>query len=466
MRAPPASSADTISLQSRLLPDEHRRIFEAELAGWFPALKWLVKEFRLRVGYETPDEEAGVQFWIDRYERQRGPILPGPSDPRVQIWETADEPAMPGTADEVLQARRWRREDVARRMDEFFELKRRLCPHAPVLVPLQQLQHYEAPRYSSAKKRHAALHQFTEPTRERSIVKPQGAQSQATRTSTPGKRRPSQGKVMVREPANRLFPMSIPVGAPLTDEQFASRVVDLAIEFDGDADRAVREGVHLITKGSLPAHSDLMRSVGMSAGAITSRWIEGVHRLQDLNLLMFWTRLSNKADLGLFLPVAAAKQILEERVSGRGFGAGVMSVFKTRFNYECLDVGVLYRFWLSLPKAVRSAHHVRGYPETDAFHLLNEEAHLRAEMRRAAEEAKPPPGAPTATALAARAAVLPYGEPSGTGLEVLAQPKASKGALPHLQMLARQFPQDPVLRRMLRQCLDGRLPWRGLATMD
>lgn len=462
-RVPAASSAATVSLQSGL-PEEHRRVFESELDGWFDALKWLVKEFRLRVGYETPDEEAGIQFWIDRYERQRGPILPGPSDPKDQNWDTADEPAMPGTADEAAQARRWVRAHVSRRMAQFFELKRRLCPHAPVLVPLQQLEHYDKPRYSSVAKQHAALHQFREPTQQRAVVQPPEARQQERRASTPGKARASPGKVMSRETANRLFPMSIPGAASLTDAQFASRVVDLAIEFDGDAERAVKEGVHLITRGAVPANSETSRNAGF--GAVTRHWIEGRHQLQELNLLMFWARLNDKASLGLIMAAARATQILEERVSGHGFGAGVMSVFKTRFNYECLDAGVLYRFWLSMPKAVRSAHHIRGYPDHEAFQALNEEVQLRAEIKRAEEAIKPAPGAPDAATLAARAAVLPYGEPSATGLEVLAQPKARRGALPHLQMLARQFPQDPVLRRMLRQCLDGRLPWRGLASMD
>jgi hypothetical protein len=67
---------------------------------------------------------------------------------------------------------------------------------------------------------------------------------------------------------------------------------------------------------------------------------------------------------------------------------------------------------------------------------------------------------------AARAAVLHFGEPASMGLELLARPKKRGGALVFLQLLARQFPFDPCLRRMLRQALDGRSPWRGLEPSD
>merc|ERR1740117_1407732 len=69
-----------------------------------------------------------------------------------------------------------------------------------------------------------------------------------------------------------------------------------------------------------------------------------------------------------------------------------------------------------------------------------------------------------------RSKIFPNGEPTSKGLEALAQPKRRGGVLPFLQVLARQFPYDTALRRMLRQSLDsafdGRTPWKRQAPSD
>ncbi|CAE7839609.1 unnamed protein product [Symbiodinium sp. CCMP2592] len=54
----PAKGEATSSLQRPQSKEVISREFNLRLGGWFPALKWLIKEFRLRIGYETPDEEA------------------------------------------------------------------------------------------------------------------------------------------------------------------------------------------------------------------------------------------------------------------------------------------------------------------------------------------------------------------------------------------------------------------------
>jgi len=116
-----------------------------------------------------------------------------------------------------------------------------------------------------------------------------------------------------------------------------------------------------------------------------------------------------------------------------------------------------------MPKAVRSSHHIRGLPDQEAFKLIDTEARVQTERKRMVAAAPPPQDE---TYAAARAAVLPFGEPSSTPLEELARPKARGGALAFLQVLVRQFPYDVVLKKMLKQVLEGRLPWRGLSSMD
>mmetsp|Transcript_115609 Transcript_115609/g.274764 ORF Transcript_115609/g.274764 Transcript_115609/m.274764 type:complete len:117 (+) Transcript_115609:70-420(+) len=59
----PAKGEATSSLQRPHNKEVISREFNLRMGGWFPAMKWLIKEFRLRIGYETPDEEAGIRFW-------------------------------------------------------------------------------------------------------------------------------------------------------------------------------------------------------------------------------------------------------------------------------------------------------------------------------------------------------------------------------------------------------------------
>eukprot|EP00929_Paragymnodinium_shiwhaense_P055147 TRINITY_DN27659_c0_g2_i1.p1 TRINITY_DN27659_c0_g2~~TRINITY_DN27659_c0_g2_i1.p1 ORF type:complete len:1634 (-),score=460.19 TRINITY_DN27659_c0_g2_i1:336-5237(-) len=483
------------SLQSGL-PDAQRREFELELRGCFQGLKWLIKEFRLHVGYETPDEEAGIRFWIDRYERQKDPRTPV-QDMGEQGFPTADEPAMPATQEEVMQARRWPRKHVEWGVGRLFELRRLLCPQSPILVPLHQLKHYEMPRSCSAKQRGASLHQFRHAAHPQKLVVSgdRAAKRAASRAATLAEARSAlrsrqaqaaanQAQPLPKEPQDRLFPASAVASHQLSDDQFASRVIDLAIEFDGDPQRASRDGPQLLANGVTP-------------GALTPRerkWHEGRSRLEDLFLVQFWLRLGDQASLGLMMPLARAEKVLSERERGSSFADAVLSIFSNRFKYECLDAALLYRFWLSMPKAVRSCHHVRGLPERQAFELLREGVRLRLELVRTAKAqgtAVPPlstaaaqlaaardkaaaaskPWRPSGEAVdqkaaldvaqlqLARQAVMPFGTPPRRGLEELARPKMQGGALHYLKVLKRQFPTDPVLRRMIRQCLDCSRSW-------
>ncbi|CAE8743773.1 unnamed protein product, partial [Polarella glacialis] len=133
-------SHDDASLQSGL-PEEHHRAFDLELGSWFPALTWLIKEFRLRVGYETPDEEAGIRFWMDRFERTRSGYE-ATVEPQVSLWMQMDDEtstqSVPSEVQEarVSEARSWPREAVERRMFQLFELRRKICPTTPILVPM------------------------------------------------------------------------------------------------------------------------------------------------------------------------------------------------------------------------------------------------------------------------------------------------------------------------------------------
>eukprot|EP00439_Symbiodinium_sp_Y106_P015843 s9135_g2.t1 len=133
-------SAATSSLQRPQSKEVISREFNLRLGGWFPALKWLIKEFRLRIGYETPDEEAGIRFWIRQFSPGERHAAEAPSEPASWVWPTADEPVLPATKQEVRQARTWTLEQVERQMTSFFELKRQLCPSMPILVPLKELR--------------------------------------------------------------------------------------------------------------------------------------------------------------------------------------------------------------------------------------------------------------------------------------------------------------------------------------
>eukprot|EP00397_Hematodinium_sp_SG-2012_P001066 GEMP01001067.1.p1 GENE.GEMP01001067.1~~GEMP01001067.1.p1 ORF type:complete len:974 (+),score=262.37 GEMP01001067.1:1468-4389(+) len=117
------------SLQAQ--PDEKVvNSFRSMMGDWYILLKWLCKEFRLKIGFEMPDEEAGIQFWIDNYEGR--PFDIGDEN---QYFTTHDEPNVPATAGERNVANSWSRSDVVHRLYQFWEIKRKIWPH-PILAPL------------------------------------------------------------------------------------------------------------------------------------------------------------------------------------------------------------------------------------------------------------------------------------------------------------------------------------------
>lgn len=480
------AGAYVASLQAGL-PEVHRGAFEAELGNWFPALKWLIKEFRLHIGYETPDEEACMRFWIDRFQRPSSGArsLSSSVDADSLCWPTADEPMIPGTPLEVQQARGLPQEAVEQHAFQFFDLRRRLCPDTPILVPMQQLDHFQAPWDLKAQHWRAARHHRAA-KRPRSVVLPsEPGRGRAERA--PEKRSGSLPKAveMSQEVQDRLFPKSVAGGGqpfmwrrqPVSGDHFTSRVIDLAIEFDGDAQRASRLGLKLILDGRIRG-DDSDSEAAPAAGP--RRWHEGRSPLQALRLAQFWLQLGNKSALGLLIPAAKADRLLEARGRGEGFADAVRRLFVARFGYDCIDAGVLYRFWLATPKAVRSAHHLRGLPNAQALGVLRETAEAWAESRKSGEAApagaigpgkgaggrpawKPPgealqmatPKLDAALLTAATAAVLPQGLPRATPKDVLARPSAKSDTLQYLKALAARFKHDPVLKRMLRQSLDG-----------
>eukprot|EP00930_Biecheleria_cincta_P050529 TRINITY_DN35706_c0_g1_i1.p1 TRINITY_DN35706_c0_g1~~TRINITY_DN35706_c0_g1_i1.p1 ORF type:complete len:407 (+),score=78.72 TRINITY_DN35706_c0_g1_i1:122-1342(+) len=359
--------ASQASLQAGL-PEEYLRAFRLELGGWFPALTWLIKEFRLQIGYETPDEEAGIRFWMDRFEpRKRTSMDLVPIDPEHWSWPTANEPALPATKEEVQMARRWVLEEAERRMLQFFELKRKICPQTPILVPLQQLKKYDTPRGYSSEQVRARLKEASSK---------QG--SSATRPQSAGGR--VKPRVLSREAKDRLFPSPPASGGQvaLTDEQFASRIIDLAIEFQQDVLRATRLGPQFLAQGGVAATAE---KDGRIVSPKQVAWREGLSRLEDLNLLHFWLQLGDKESMNLVVPADRAERALEERVSGRHFADKVLKMFSSRFRYECLDADVLYRLWQSMPKATRSAQHIRGMPDLMAIELLREATRKRVEQK-------------------------------------------------------------------------------------
>lgn len=353
------------------LPEGLKAALDAELGPWLLPLTWLIKEFRLHVGYETPDEEAGICFWIDRYERRRGPRPADLTASPGAHWPTATEPALPGTPDEVQQATLWPREAAEKKLVQLFSFRQKRCPSLRILVPLHTAK--GAARKWSPKRLRAALHQLREAPGT-AIVDP-GPDRRRVRSSSSSGARPSQPpRVFSKETQDRLCPASLVVagGPRLTDEQFAAKVVDLAIDSDGDPQKLKF------------LHSPWPAGAGTSQSQ--RRWQEGRSSLKDLNLFGFWMHLEDKASLGLLLPAARAERALLECASGAGFADNVIRLFESRFlqkrdrdrNYSH-DAGVLYRFWLSMPEALRSQHHVRGLPEHEAFELLREAVRKMAE---------------------------------------------------------------------------------------
>lgn len=444
---PDTGKAATISLQ-RPRDGEHWQQFQLELGHWFPALKWLIKEFRLHIGYETPDEEAGVRFWLEQIAKRRKSRDLVASEPDAWLWPTADEPVMKATKSEVQQARSWKLEDLERAIAQFFDLRRRLCPKTPILVPLNELRlHSVQTQYSST------------PEQIRLHLKEARRASPRSPKLVRGSRRRIQAKALSREVRERLYPRSPAVSkhTMLPDDIFVSRLIDFAILCDGDPQNASIE---------LLRRSD---PFGQSEG---SRWYEG-RPLEELNLVNFWQRLKDKESFGLGSAPGRVANAVQERLSGRYLAERVSDAFIKKFGYETLDLKVLFNFWLTMPLAVRSNCHVRGHSDRQVLESLEEFLRKRKEgkqkapdkpttrPRSARKEPWRPAGSPLEDPLGKVTDTLPAPPitPRGQrrGLEVLSRPKGSSEALDFLRALAKRFSKDLILRRMLKQCLAGSL---------
>jgi len=126
-------SKESLSLQQ--CGDESvMKAFRSVIGDWYIFLKWLCKEYRLKIGFEMPDEEAGIQFWIDTYAGR--PFGPGDEN---QFFTTHNEPDAPATYGEKNVAYSWSREEVVSNMYRFWNIKRKVWPHA-ILAPIPEKQ--------------------------------------------------------------------------------------------------------------------------------------------------------------------------------------------------------------------------------------------------------------------------------------------------------------------------------------
>eukprot|EP00434_Breviolum_minutum_P022440 symbB.v1.2.019806.t1/scaffold1628.1/size108896/3 len=65
---------------------------------------------------------------------------------------------MKATKSEVQQARSWRLQDLERSITHFFDLRRRLCPKTPILVPLNELRLHSVQTQFSSTPEQIRLH--------------------------------------------------------------------------------------------------------------------------------------------------------------------------------------------------------------------------------------------------------------------------------------------------------------------
>lgn len=437
---PVTGKVATICLQ-RPRDGEHWQQFQLELGPWFPALKWLIKEFRLHIGYETPDEEAGVRFWLEQIAKRRKSRDLSVTDPDSWLWPTADEPVMKATKSEVQQARSWRLQDLERSITHFFDLRRRLCPKTPILVPLNELRLHSVQTQFSSTPEQIRLH----------LKEAKKASPTRSPKSVRGSRSRVRAKALSREVRERLYPRSSSMRKHtlLPDDMFVSRLIDIAILCDGDPQRA---------------SIDLL---GRSDSFSQSRWCEGLRPLEELKLVDFWQQLKDKESLGLGSPPGRVFNAIQERLSGRSLAERVSDAFMKKFGYETLDIKVLFNFWLTMPLAVRSTCHVRGHPDRQVLESLEEFLRQRKEGKQKAPEmkssrprsARKDPWRPAGESFEATDTLPPPPTtPRGhrKDLEQLSKPKGSREALDFLRALAKRFSKDLVLRRMLKQCMAGK----------
>ncbi|CAK9048226.1 unnamed protein product [Durusdinium trenchii] len=328
----PEQKAPTICLQ-RPRDGEHWQQFQQELGHWFQALKWLIKEFRLHIGYETPDEEAGIRFWLEQISKRRRSRDLIPSDPSSWLWPTADEPVMRATKLEVQQARSWTLEDLERVMTRFFDLRRRICPKTPILVPLNELRLHSVQTQCSSTPEQIRLH-LKEVHVATGAAKMQELWIVILRL-----------KALSREVQERLYPRSPAASRHtlLPDDMLVSRLIDLAILCDGNPQNA---------------SADVTGTSAELGGRLGGTWCEGLHDLEELNLVNFWQKLKDKESFGLGSAPGRVFKAVQERLSGRALAERVSEAFTKKFGYETLDMKVVFNFWLSMPSAVRSACHV------------------------------------------------------------------------------------------------------------
>eukprot|EP00913_Durusdinium_trenchii_P030337 g28418.t1 len=102
--------------------------------------------------------QAGIRFWLEQISKRRRSRDLIPSDPSSWLWPTADEPVMRATKLEVQQARSWTLEDLERVMTRFFDLRRRICPKTPILVPLNELRLHSVQTQCSSTPEQIRLH--------------------------------------------------------------------------------------------------------------------------------------------------------------------------------------------------------------------------------------------------------------------------------------------------------------------
>jgi len=259
-----------------------------------------------------------------------------------------------------------------------------------------------------------------------------------------------------------LYPKTPPTSRHVSagSDAFVSLLVNLAIDFKGDAATASREGPRYLRRGQVREEVDF--EVHGSPG----HWQEGVSPVQDLDLLQFWLALPDKARLGVLMKPEQAQKVIQEYVAGKGAAERVSRAFTAKFGYETRDVTVLFRFWQSMPNKVRAGLQVRGYSDHEAW------KHLQAYAQERAEEKAVPPKSPrdgkrspwrpagelpeaTQTLTLTSPATTPRGQGKRRDLSALARSRPRVDALDFVRAIAQRFPEDKTLKHMLKQCLEG-----------
>ncbi|CAE7616681.1 unnamed protein product [Symbiodinium natans] len=264
-------------------------------------------------------------------------------------------------------------------------------------------------------------------------------------------------EALSRETRERLYPRSPAASrhAPMADEAFVSALVNLAIDFKGDAARASREG---------PRYLRRVHETDAEVDGLPGRWREGVNAIQDLDLLQFWLALPDKGRLGLLMKPERAQKAIQEYVAGKGAAERVSRAFVDKFGYETRDVNVLYRFWQSMPNRARAGQQVRGFADHEVLKLLQVFAQERAEDKAVPSKSprdgrrgawRPAGEHPEATQVLASPAITPRGSSKKRDIDILARSRPRLDALEFVRAIAKRFPDDHTLKHMLKQCLEG-----------